>query len=58
MQFALYELARNPDVQKKLQEEIDTVLAKHENKITYEAVQEMEYLDGVINGKIFSYFSI
>lgn len=53
MQFALYELALNPELQRKLQNEIDTVLAKHDNKVTYEAVQEMEYLDCVVNGKSF-----
>ena len=51
MQWALYELARNPDIQKKLQGEIDLVLAKHNNNVTYEAINEMEYLDGVVNGK-------
>jgi hypothetical protein len=27
------------------------VLKKHEGKITYEAIQEMEYLDKVVAGK-------
>lgn len=59
MQFALYELALNPEIQKKLQKDIDTVLAKYNNKVTYEAVQEMEYLDAVVNGKmgIFQYLT-
>jgi cytochrome P450 family 6 len=47
-QFALYELARNPDIQKKLQEEIDEVSRQHGGKITYEAVQGMELLDRVV----------
>lgn len=51
MQFALYELAINPEIQRKLQDEIDKVLAKHDNKITYDAVQKMEYLDAVVNGR-------
>ncbi|XP_063383435.1 cytochrome P450 6B2-like [Cydia fagiglandana] len=43
--FTLHQLAYNPDVQKKVQEEIDRVLAEHNNKLSYEAVKEMTYLD-------------
>lgn len=50
MQFALYELAKNPDVQKKLRDEIRRVLAKHKGDITYEAIYEMEYLGRVMDG--------
>ncbi|XP_038221990.1 cytochrome P450 6B6-like [Zerene cesonia] len=41
----LNELAHNPHVQVKVQEEIDRVLAKHNNKLCYEAVKEMTYLE-------------
>jgi cytochrome P450 family 6 len=51
MSFCLYELAMNRDVQERVQKEIDAALIKHEDKITYEAIQEMEYLDNVISGK-------
>lgn len=51
MTFAFYELAKNPDVQRKLQKEIDTVLARHDGELSYDAVQEMEYLDCVVNGE-------
>ncbi|KAL1764808.1 cytochrome P450 3A31, partial [Sigmodon hispidus] len=46
--FALHSLATHPDVQKKLQEEIDAALP---NKAppTYDKVMEMEYLDMVLN---------
>ncbi|XP_023719043.1 probable cytochrome P450 6a14 isoform X2 [Cryptotermes secundus] len=53
MSFCLYELAMNQDVQERVQEEIDAALRKHEDKITYEAIQEMEYLDNVITGMRF-----
>ncbi|CAG9791114.1 unnamed protein product [Diatraea saccharalis] len=43
--FTLHQLAFNPDVQKKVQDNIDRVLAKHNNKLSYEAVKEMTYLD-------------
>jgi cytochrome P450 family 6 len=56
MSFCLYELAMNRDVQERVLKEIDTALRKYEDKITYEAIQEMEYLDNVISGK-FQYYS-
>ncbi|XP_026762327.3 cytochrome P450 6B5-like [Galleria mellonella] len=43
--FTLHQLAFNPDYQKKVQEEIDRVLAKYNNEITYDAVKEMSYLE-------------
>ncbi|KAI5645536.1 cytochrome p450 domain-containing protein [Phthorimaea operculella] len=43
--YTLHQLAFNPECQEKCQEEIDRVLAKHNNKLTYEAVQEMKYLE-------------
>ncbi|KAH0505366.1 Cytochrome P450 3A13 [Microtus ochrogaster] len=48
LSFALYLLATHPDVQKKLQDEIDAALP---NKAppTYDALVQMEYLDMVIN---------
>jgi len=51
MSFCLYELALNPSIQECVQKEIDAVLKKHGNKITYEAIQEMEYLDNTVSGK-------
>ncbi|KAM8934732.1 cytochrome P450 3A29-like [Pelodytes ibericus] len=46
--FIAYNIATNPDVQTKLQQEIDTFLP---NKAppTYDAVMQMEYLDMVVN---------
>ncbi|XP_063930010.1 cytochrome P450 6a2-like [Zophobas morio] len=49
MTFGLYELARNPDVQKKLREEICQVLEKYDNKIIYESLNEMKYLEQVLD---------
>ncbi|XP_063368031.1 cytochrome P450 6B2-like [Cydia amplana] len=43
--FTLHQLAYNPDVQKKVQSEIDSVLEKHDNKLSYEAIKEMTYLE-------------
>jgi len=51
MGFALYELARNQDVQDRLREEITNVLGKHNNEFTYEGIKEMKYLEQVVMGK-------
>ncbi|XP_059619104.1 uncharacterized protein LOC132263385 [Phlebotomus argentipes] len=48
LSFVLWEVGRNPDVQKKLHEEIVKVLEKHDNQFSYEALSEMKYLDMVI----------
>lgn len=48
LSFTLHSLATHPDIQKKLQDEIDEALP---NKAppTYDTVMEMEYLDMVLN---------
>ncbi|XP_052610982.1 cytochrome P450 3A13-like [Peromyscus californicus insignis] len=48
LSFITYLLAIHPNVQKKLQNEIDTVLP-NKAPATYEALVEMEYLDMVVN---------
>lgn len=50
MNFLSYELATNPDVQQRLQEEIDDTFAECNGKITYEALMKMKYLDMVLSG--------
>ena len=52
MSFCLYELALNPDIERRVQDEIDNVLQKHDGEITYEAIQQMEYLDKTVAGKV------
>jgi len=47
----MYEMAINPDIQEVLRNEIDTVLKKHDGNISYEAIQDMTYLDKVVAGK-------
>lgn len=50
MAFCSYELLVNPEVQKKLQEEIDEVENKLKGKpLTYEILQSMKYMDQVIS---------
>ncbi|KAJ4426505.1 hypothetical protein ANN_27319 [Periplaneta americana] len=51
MSFLLYELALQPELQHRLRVEMGTVLAKHRGEITYDAIQEMTYLDMVLSGQ-------
>ncbi|GAB1290355.1 Cytochrome P450 3A13 [Apodemus speciosus] len=48
LSFALYLLATHPDVQKKLQDEIEAALP-NKAPVTYDVLAEMEYLDMVVN---------
>lgn len=48
--FMAYELVVNPDVQKRLQEEIDDTLRECNGKLTYEALLKMKYMDMIICG--------
>lgn len=47
----LHHLARNPSVQQTLRIEINESAAKN-GSITFEGLNDMEYLDQVVNGKI------
>jgi cytochrome P450 family 6 len=49
--FALYELAINQDIQRKLRKEIRNVLSKFDEEISYESLKEMEYLDMCVKGE-------
>lgn len=50
MSFCLYELAKNPDIQRKVQEEIDEVTARYNGQITYDSIMEMKYLEMCMEG--------
>lgn len=45
--FALFEMARHPDIQEKCREDILRVLKKYDGQVTYEGLFEMTYLDQV-----------
>ncbi|OXU20727.1 hypothetical protein TSAR_010092 [Trichomalopsis sarcophagae] len=47
MSLMAHEIAVNPDVQEKLHAEIDEVSEKSGDKVTYEAIANMPYLDAV-----------
>lgn len=48
--YCLYELVRNPELLLKVQQEIDETLSRHNNEVTYEAIQDMKYLELCILG--------
>lgn len=50
MSFTLLELALNPEVQDKARKHVQDILKKHNNQFSYEALQEMHYLEACING--------
>lgn len=47
--FLVHEIGVNPEVQKKLQEEIDKHLEETNGQPTYDGIVHMKYLDAVIN---------
>lgn len=49
LSFALFELANNQEIQERVRDEVLEKLKLHDNKITYEALKDMTYLDQVIN---------
>lgn len=50
MNFALFELARNSDLQERARQEVLKVIETHDGKITYEGLQEMTYVKQVLDG--------
>ncbi|XP_069676325.1 cytochrome P450 9e2-like isoform X1 [Periplaneta americana] len=53
--FSTHQLAVHPDIQVRLQEEIDDTLRQCGSNITYEAVQSMKYLDMVLSETLRKY---
>jgi cytochrome P450 family 9 len=51
MCFASHQLAVHPEIQTRLQEEVDETLQENGGKLTYEALQGMKYLDMVVSGE-------
>jgi len=52
MSYCLYELALQPEIQMRVRDEIESVLANEEGgKLNYDALGRMSYLDQVVAGK-------
>lgn len=46
--FAMFELARQPDIQQKVRQEIFDVMANHNGTMTYDGLKHLEYMEKVI----------
>lgn len=46
--YTLYELAKNQEAQAKAHREVDEFLRRHKNKLNYECVNELPYLDACL----------
>ncbi|XP_043288012.1 cytochrome P450 9e2-like [Venturia canescens] len=55
MSFAAHEVTVNPEVQDKLQAEIDDALNENNGLLTWEAFQGMRYLEAVVNETLRKY---
>lgn len=51
MSYCLYEIAKNLNIQRKVQEEIDRVKKENNGELSYESVKNMTFLENCIDGK-------
>lgn len=51
MAYFLLEIAKNLEIQQKVHEEIDRVLAQHNGELTYDSLNDLKYLECCIDGK-------
>lgn len=49
--YCLFELSRNPELMQRLHTEIDDVLERHNNVISYDTINEMTFLEYCVLGK-------
>lgn len=52
LSFCMYEIAKRPDIQQRLHDEIDEVLERYNGQFTYDSLNEMKYLDMCIDGNL------
>lgn len=48
MSFAMFEMAQNPEVQRRLREELREAYKSNDGKITYELIMGLKYMDNVV----------
>ncbi|GJQ73206.1 Cyp6a9 [Trypoxylus dichotomus] len=53
--FALFELAHNYKMQQKVREEVEAILIKYDGQITYEGINEMKYMERVVQETLRKY---
>ncbi|XP_063541545.1 cytochrome P450 6B5-like [Cydia strobilella] len=49
MSFALFEMSKNPEVLKRVLDEVDEYLVKTEGKVTYECISDLPYLEACVD---------
>lgn len=53
LSFCSFELAKHPEIQEKVRNEVKSVLKRYNGEFTYDAMLEMKYLDQVLKGIYF-----
>lgn len=53
--FLLYELAKSTEIQQRVHEDIVSSMKKHENKLTYDSINDMKYLDQCVDEALRKY---
>ncbi|KOB77971.1 Cytochrome P450 [Operophtera brumata] len=48
LSLTIYELAKNQEVQRRAQKEVDEYLLRHRNKLTYDCVKELPYINACV----------
>lgn len=51
--FVLYNLVQHPEIQEKVRNEVKSVVAKYDGKITYDGIMEMKILQMIIDGELY-----
>lgn len=54
MQFFLYELAKNQEIQNRVRNEITSMIKSCDDKLTYESTCKMSYFDKCIHGRYYN----
>ncbi|XP_075984133.1 cytochrome P450 6B2-like [Anticarsia gemmatalis] len=49
LSFTMYELAKHPEIQERVLQEVDEYLRRNDNVLKYECITEMPYLDACID---------
>lgn len=53
--FTLHELAQNPDLMKRAQEDVDKALNKHKQEISYDSISDMKFIDSCVKETLRKY---
>ncbi|KAH8254076.1 hypothetical protein KR032_008330 [Drosophila birchii] len=49
IQYALYELAKNPHIQDKVRSEVEEVLERYDQELSFESINDLKYLSMVVD---------